>query len=77
MYVSNIFEITLPLNEPDDKLIEPVTPKEPVICAEPEKGKPTPVPPLPPFNVIDAVFEVIVNPATALPLNWKYAAVPT
>jgi hypothetical protein len=33
----------------------PVTNNEPVISAEPENGKPAPVPPPPPFNANDAV----------------------
>ena len=43
-----MFVIALPLNEPDDTNIEPVTPNEPVICAEPVKGNPAPLTPLVP-----------------------------
>ena len=37
--------ITLPLNPPIVWVIEPVTPNEPVIWAEPVNGKPTPLTP--------------------------------
>ena len=36
--MSPILSTTEPLNEPVDMFIEPVTPKEPVICAEPVNG---------------------------------------
>ena len=54
-------------------MIEPVTPKEPVICAEPEKGNPTPVPP--PLIKIDAVLLDILA-LTPLPVKFNTAAVP-
>ena len=51
MYVSVTFEIKLPLKLPlcilivlPLMLIEPVTPKLPVICAEPVNGNPLPTP---------------------------------
>ena len=62
------------LNEPLNIVILPVTPKEPVICAEPEKGNPTPVP-VPPTNTIDAVLADTVA-TTPLPLKLKNVAVP-
>ena len=62
-----MLEIKLPLYVP--KLIdtEPVTPKEPVICAEPVKGNPAPLPP-PPSIFIEAVLFDTVNDCTPLPL---------
>ena len=43
--VSVILSTTEPLNPPSCNVIEPVTPNEPVISAEPVNGKPAPVKP--------------------------------
>ena len=60
--VSVTLSTTLPVCPALSIVIEPVTPKEPVICAEPLNGNPTPLPPPPPTNTIDAVeFNIVIS----------------
>ena len=66
VYISYMLDTKLPLNPPTNCDIEPVTPKLPVICAEPVKGKPAPltpeVPDVPLVDVNPLVPDVPVNP---------------
>ena len=61
-----------PVNPPFITETDPVTPRLPVICADPEKGNAAPAPP---GMFIDAVFAntVAVTPA---PIKSKKVAVP-